>query len=54
MPGNSILGGGGGIAIVSGASRLYRWKWYLPTVVLTTSPVPLLVYFGFIQLEKYF
>ena len=25
MPGNSVLGGGGGIALVSGFARLYRW-----------------------------
>ena len=53
LPGNSLLGGGGGISLVCGASRHISWKWFLLTVVLATSPVPLLSFFGLIQLEAF-
>ena len=51
LPGNYFLGGGGGIALVCGASRCIPRKTFLLTVVLATSPVPLLAFFGLIQLE---
>lgn len=51
LPGNYILGGGGGISLVCGACRNVPWRWFLLTVVLATSPVPLLAFFGLIQLE---
>jgi hypothetical protein len=51
LPGNFILGGGGGISLVCGACRNVPWRWFLLTVVLATSPVPLLAFFGLIQLE---
>ena len=51
LPGNSLLGGGGGIALICGMSRVFQWKWFVLTVVLVTAPVPLLAYLGFIQLE---
>jgi hypothetical protein len=51
IPGNYLLGGGGGISLVCGTSRHIPWKRFFLTVVLATSPVPLLAFFGFIQLE---
>jgi len=54
MPGNYILGGGGGIAIACGTSRRISWKGFFVTIVLAVSPVPLLVYLGIIQLEAFF
>ena len=51
LPGNYLLGGGGGISIVCGASRRISWKGFLVTIVLAVSPVPILVYLGIIQLE---
>jgi hypothetical protein len=42
-PGNSILGGGGGIAMAAGASRLMNCWEFVPTVLVAVSPVPLLV-----------
>lgn len=42
LPGNSIIGGGGGISILAGASRVYRVKWFFLTVMLATIPIPLL------------
>jgi hypothetical protein len=52
-PGNYLIGGGGGISLVCGISRSISWKWFLLTVVLAVSPVPLLAYFGVIQLEAF-
>jgi hypothetical protein len=54
MPGNYIVGGGGGIAIACGTRRRISWKGFLVTIILAVSPVPLLVYLGIIQLEAFF
>ncbi len=52
LPGNYLLGGGGGIALFCGASRHMRWRGFLLTVILCTAPVPLLAWFGIIGLEQ--
>ncbi len=54
LPGNYILGGGGGISLACGTSRSVSWKWFLLTIVLAVSPVPLLAYLGILQLEVFF
>jgi len=54
MPGIYLIGGGGGISLVCGISRSISFKWFLLTVVLAVSPVPLLAFFGAIQLEAFF
>ena len=54
MPGIYLIGGGGGISLVCGISRSISFKWFLLTVVLAVSPVPLLAFFGAIQLEVFF
>ncbi|MEM9342759.1 MAG: hypothetical protein AAGA87_06915 [Pseudomonadota bacterium] len=41
MPGNTLLGGGGGIAFVAGASRLYSPLAFLATIAVAVAPVPL-------------
>ena len=46
LPGNSVLGGGGGIALLCGASRQFQWYWFVLTVVVATAPVPVLVVAG--------
>lgn len=46
LPGNSALGGGGGIALLCGASRTFRWYWFVLTMMVATAPVPLLVVVG--------
>lgn len=46
LPGNSVLGGGGGIALLCGASRQFAWHWFVLTVAVATAPVPLLVVAG--------
>ena len=43
VPGNFVLGGGGGIAMMAGISRLFGPGWFLATVALAVSPVPVLV-----------
>ena len=54
MPGIYLIGGGGGISLVCGISRNISFIWFLLTVVLAVSPVPLLAFFGVIQLEALF
>ena len=53
VPGNSILGGGGGISLAYGTRSSVSWKRFLVTVVLATAPVPILAFFGFIQVESF-
>lgn len=44
LPGNAVFGGGGGIALVAGASRIFALPNFLLTVALAVSPVPLAYY----------
>jgi len=53
MPGNYLIGGGGGISLACGVSHSISWKRFLLTVVLAVLPVPLLAFFGVIQLEAF-
>ena len=41
MPGNSILGGGGGIALLAGASRQYSYLGFGMTISIAVLPIPL-------------
>lgn len=54
MPGNYLIGGGGGISLTCGISRRISWKKFLLTTILAVLPVPLLAFFGVIQLEVIF
>ena len=45
MPGNSIIGGGGGIMIVAGLSGIFTPLATFLTIVIAVSPVPLAVMF---------
>ncbi|MEE8444482.1 MAG: hypothetical protein V3S44_03980, partial [Alphaproteobacteria bacterium] len=51
MPGNSVLGGGGGIAALCGLSRQFHWWRYVLTLIIATAPIPLLVLIGQIEIE---
>jgi len=51
LPGNYVFGGGGGISLICGAGKHFQWKWFLLTIILATSPIPLLAFLGVIQLE---
>jgi hypothetical protein len=44
LPGNFIVGGGGGIALFAGISRLFSVPAFILTVALAVSPVPLAVF----------
>ena len=43
LPGNSLVGGGGGIALAAGMSGLYPLPAYLATVALAVAPLPLFI-----------
>lgn len=42
IPGNSVIGGGGGIAFIAGLSRLFSFPLYLLAVAIGVSPVVIL------------
>ena len=46
LPGNALIGGGGGIGLVAGMSRLYSFPKYLLLVGLAITPLPLLFLAG--------
>lgn len=43
MPGNVVIGGGGGIAMTAGLSRCFRGPLFFLTVLIAVSPVPLAI-----------
>ena len=45
IPGNIVIGGGGGIALMAGVSRLYSLPGFLTTIAIGVSPVPLAILF---------
>jgi len=45
IPGNSIIGGGGGICMIAGLSRIFTPAATLATIALAVSPVPLFIWF---------
>lgn len=44
VPGNVVIGGGGGIAMAAGMTRLFSFPAYLLTVALAVAPLPLIFY----------
>lgn len=46
LPGNAFLGGGGGIAMIAGFSRLFRPVPTVFVILIAVLPVPLAVYLG--------
>ncbi|VAW20251.1 hypothetical protein MNBD_ALPHA11-2376, partial [hydrothermal vent metagenome] len=44
VPGNAFIGGGGGISLVAGLSRLYSPSALIITLILATAPVPVMFY----------
>ena len=42
LPGNSVLGGGGGLAFLAGVSGIYRFWAFLITVLIAVAPFPLI------------
>lgn len=43
VPGNFLIGGGGGIGLFAGISRLYSPSVYLITIAVSVAPIPLAV-----------
>jgi hypothetical protein len=43
LPGNFLIGGGGGIALIAGLSGLYSTPLFLATLVVAVSPVPIAI-----------
>lgn len=43
LPGNSFIGGGGGIGMVAGMSRMFRFDAYLLMIGIAVSPVPIIL-----------
>lgn len=43
LPGNTVIGGGGGIALAAGMSGIYPFVPFLAVVALAVAPVPLLI-----------
>lgn len=46
LPGNVLIGGGGGIGLITGMSRLYPFPKYILLVSLAITPLPLLFLAG--------
>jgi hypothetical protein len=46
LPGNALIGGGGGIGLISGMSKLYPFPKYILLVSLAITPLPLLFLAG--------
>ncbi len=45
VPGNFLIGGGGGIALFAGISRVYSIPGFLATITLAVAPIPVAVFF---------
>ena len=41
LPGNSLLGGGGGIALITGMSRVMTFPKFLLAAAVAVAPIPL-------------
>ena len=42
LPGNALIGGGGGIGLITGMSRLVRYQSYIAVLALAIAPLPLM------------
>ena len=43
IPGNTVIGGGGGISLVAGMSRLFQFWRFLLVLAIAVAPVPLFI-----------
>jgi len=44
MPGSALIGGGGGICLVAGMTRLFAPHWVILTLILAVLPLPLFMW----------
>ncbi len=52
MPGNWVVGGGGGISILAGLKQELSFLRFLATICLAILPLPLLVMFGMLTIDQ--
>lgn len=43
LPGNFVIGGGGGISLIAGVSKLYSAPGFLMTMAIAVAPVPMAI-----------
>jgi hypothetical protein len=46
LPGNALIGGGGGISIIAGTSGLYSFPKYIMLISIAITPIPILFLAG--------
>ena len=51
FPGNSVAGGGGGLALLCGMSGQFGWRGFVLTIAVAALPIPLLVLAGIIDVQ---
>jgi len=45
LPGNSLVGGGGGIAFIAGLSGMFSYIGFILAIAIAVAPVPVFFYF---------
>lgn len=45
LPGNAFIGGGGGISVIAGMSKIFPFYVFILLVAVAVAPIPLLFYF---------
>ena len=53
LPGNALLGGGGGICMVAGLSRLFGTTATAITIAIAVAPVPLAIWFFDLEISRW-
>ena len=48
LPGNALIGGGGGIGVIAGMSKIFPFYVFILLVAVAVAPIPLLFYFEII------
>lgn len=43
LPGNAMIGGAGGIAMIAGMSHLFRFPLFVLTMAIASTPVPIII-----------
>jgi len=51
LPGNWVLGEGGGVSLMAGMSRSVSFQRFVLTVALAVAPIPMLVGSGLVALD---
>jgi hypothetical protein len=43
IPGNALIGGGGGIMLIAGLSRVFSTSWMFVTLLCAVAPIPIAI-----------